>query len=518
MSTEREERFSEVKSPGILRRIYVALCLIGGLRGHDLRAAGSFTQRAYPSSSAPVRVLRFVGWALRQIFVVIPDALTTASFDRPISRTSIWLAARNPLANHPWASDANARLPEEVEVVVIGAGFTGAACAYHWSKQSGGTMAVLEMDEASSGASGRNEGLVVMGRYFAYVKETVLKDFGRTRRDLTPEHRGKLASSFAAVYVENAYKNADLIEKTVIEEGFDCDYARVGWIQAREAWEQPALERSIRLGNEAGFDDWTSIVPEQVLKLGGMTVDHPAGFSKRTASWHPAKWVWSLLTAALEAEHVELFTNTKVLSVEDLPEHYAVHTSRGTVRARFVINATESYSAMLHPQLRNVLHAIQTQAAFAEGDPETMKPEIGLQCTSGFFSRLVGGVLFGSDGTRISYRKAGRINASRFISKFLIGEMQRHFGCSRLQVTREWSCTAGFTDDEYPIVGLLDGKRQYIIGGMCGSGSAVHFNGARYVVQQILELDGPDDYPAEFFSPTRVLDPEGHTWPSVDGR
>jgi len=66
------------------------------------------------------------------------------------------------------------------------------------------------------------------------------------------------------------------------------------------------------------------------------------------------------------------------------------------------------------------------------------------------------------------------------------------------------------------MVGVLDGKRQYIIGGMCGSGSAVHFNGARHIVQQILGLDGPDDYPGEYFSPTRLLDPQSHIWPSID--
>ena len=82
-----------------------------------------------------------------------------------------------------------------------------------------------------------------------------------------------------------------------------------------------------------------------------------------------------------------------------------------------------------------------------------------------------------------------------------------------MHVFREWSCTAGFTDDEYPIIGLLDGKRQYIIAGMCGSGSGVHFNGARHVVDRILDIEGPDDYPDQFFSPTRVLDPEAHHWP-----
>ena len=516
MGGEPIEGIGDGAGPGVLDRIGVALGLLAGLRPHDLRAANSFTKRAYPTSSLPVRILKFIGWALGQMLGSIPDALTTVRFDGPISRTSIWLSSENPLANHPWATDPRASLPEEVDVAVIGAGFTGAACAYHWSKQTGGTMAVLEMNEASSGASGRNEGIVVMGRYFAYTKKTVLDHFNRKRKDLTPEERDSLASKFASAYVKSAYNNADMIEETVKKEGFDCEYARIGWVQGRDDDEDPTLDETVRLGEEAGFDDWTTMEPAEVLELTGMKLDSTAGFSKRAATWHPARWVWSLLTAALKAEHVKLFTNTKVLKVEDRPEHYAVHTSRGTVRARFVINATESYTALLHPQLRGVLYPIQTQCAFAEGGPEGMKPEVGLQSGTGFFGRVIGGIIFGSDGTRISYRKAGRNSPSRFISKYLIGQMQLLFGRSRTRVTREWSCTAGFTDDEFPIVGLLDGKRQYIVAGMCGSGSGVHFNGARHVVQQILGLDGPNDYPAEFFAPTRVLDPDNHPWPSVD--
>jgi glycine/D-amino acid oxidase-like deaminating enzyme len=493
-------------------RILVALGLLAGLRGHDFSAARSFMRRVYPSDSQLTRLFKFSGWALSQMFGSIPEALSTASFARPVSRTSIWLSAENPLTNHPWATEPNARLPEEVEVAVVGAGFTGSACAYHWSKQSGGTMAVLEMNEASSGASGRNEGIVVMGRYFGMVKGIFLQHLHRARTDLTPQQRDKLASKFASAYVRSAYKNADLIEKTVREEAFDCDYERDGWIQGQE----PALEESVRLGLEAGFDDWTKIEPEDALKLGGIRLDSPAGFSRGAASWNPARWVWSLLTSALKAQNVNLYTHTKVLGIEDRGEHYAVLTDRGVIRARFVVNATESYSALLHPQLRGVLHALQSQIAFAEGGPEAMKPHVGLGGRIAFFGRTGRGVIFGSDGTLISYRKAGRNQPSRFITKLLIGEVHKYFGLSRMHVTREWSCTAGFTDDQFPLVGLLDGKRQYIIGGMCGSGSAVHFNGARHVVHQILGMDGPDDYPAEFFSPTRVLDPENHRWPSVE--
>ena len=503
--------------PGVLARTRVALGLLADLRGHDFHAAWTFMNRTWPHDAVPVRLLKFAGWALRQMFSIIPDALTTVSFaDRP-SKVSLWLSDPNPLANHPWAANPDARLPDYVDVAVIGAGFTGAACAYHWSKQGGGTMAVLEMNEAASGASGRNEGLVVMGRFFAYARSTVLEHFDRARKDLTPEQRARLASQFAAAYVRSAYKNADMIESTIRDEGYDLDYARQGWVQAQWGSAQEELDESVRLGEEAGFDDWVKISAQQVMEMTGMEAEHPAGLSRRAASWHPARWVWSLLSTALESGRVTLFTHTKVTSVADRGEYYELDTSRGVMRARCVINATESYSALLHPQLRGVLHAVQTQAAFADGGPRSIQPYIGMQSREGWFGRQDDGVFFGTDATRIGYKGAGRIKPSHFATKFMLGEVHRYFGRSRMHVTHEWSCTAGSTDDEFPIVGVLDGKRQYIIAGMCGSGSAVHFNAARQVVQSILGLDGPDDYPAEYFAPSRVLDPERHPWPEIEG-
>ena len=504
-----------VEAPGSLRRVGVALGLVAGLRGHDFAAALSFMSRVFPDDGPVTRLAKFTRWALDQMLRVIPEALATVTFASRVSRTSIWLSSDNPVVNVPWAHNPRAELPREVEVVVVGAGFTGAACAYHWSRQDGaGSMVVLEMNEASSGASGRNEGLVVMGRYYAMVRATVEQHLTRVRRDLSPERRTRLASKFAAAYSKSAYRNADLIEQTVREEGFECDYARVGWIQG--GGDAEALAEDVRIGREAGYDDYTAVDAREAGERGGIRLVGDAGFSQQTASWHPARWVWCLLAAAIAKDNVDLFTHTKVLGVKDMGEYYAVLTDRGTVRARHVINATESYTALLHPELRGVLKPLQTQAAFAEGGPDAMKPEVGLSAGVAFFGRVENGVLFGSDGTFIPYNQAGRNRPSRFITNFLVGEVHRYFGQSEMRVTREWSCTAGFTDDEFPVVGIVDGKRQYIIAGMCGSGSAVHFNGARHVVQQILGLDGPDDYPAEFFAPSRVMDPEDHPWPSPD--
>ena len=501
------------KSPSVFGRIAVAWKLLIGLRGQELQSVGSWIERNYAESGHFVGFLRFVGWAVKTMLVDIPNALVGVTFAKPISKVSYWLAADNPVKNHPWASEPNTRLPEECEVVVIGAGFTGAACAYHWSKRPGGQMVLLEMNEAASGASGRNEGVVVMGRFYSYVKKMLLDDLPRARPDLDAAQREHLAEKFAEAYVHAAYKNADMIEETIREERFEVDYSRVGWVQGQTEASQEYLDYSVRESYEKGFDDWDLVEPKQVLELTGMNVGVPYGLSRRAATWHPAKWVWSLVSTAIKSDNVDFFSRTRVHRVEDTGDRYAVHTNRGTINARYVINATESYTASLHPEFIGKLVPIQTNAAFAEGGPSAMKEHVAMGGPNSWFGKHPDGVILGTGGIHLDYTQAGRISPSRFLTDYIIVEIQHIFGHSPMHVFREWSCTAGFTDDEYPIVGLLDGKRQYIIAGMCGSGSGVHFNGARHVVDRILGIEGPDDYPDQFFSPKRVLDPQTHHWP-----
>lgn len=505
----------EYKSPNVFTRIAVACRLLIGLRGQDFRNAGSFVGRNYSASPWPVKIIRFVGWAVKSMLVDIPNALVGVTFANPMSPVSYWLSSENPIENHPWAASPNAKLPDEAEVVVIGAGFTGSASAYHWSKRNGGKMVVLEMNEAASGASGRNEGVVVMGRFFTYVKKMMVDDLSLSQPDLDEEQRERLAGGFADAYVKAAYKNGDMIEETIKEEGFEVEYARVGWVQGQTKETQYYLNKSVQESYEHGFDDWDKVEPKQVLEMSGMNPDVPYGLSKRAATWHPAKWVWSLLSTAIKADNVDFFSRTRVHKVEDVGDHYVVHTNRGMINARYVVNATESYTALLHPEFVGKLTPIQTNAAFAEGGPPAMKPRVGMGAANSWFGKLHDGIILGSGGLRLDYTLAGLIRPSRFMTKYIIAEIQNTFEHSPMHVFREWSCTAGFTDDEYPVIGVMDGKRQYIIAGMCGSGSGVHFNGARHVVDQILGIDGADDYPSKFFSPTRVLDPARHAWPEV---
>lgn len=508
-----------VNRPGFLVRLRVAASLLAGLRKPDFQAGGTYRQMRFGHFAPITRWWRFLAWTFYQIFVAIPNGTRGLTIARHVSNCPMWLLDTNPLADHPWCRYPDASLPKSTDTVVIGAGFTGGALAYHWARRAphDREMVVLDMGDPASGSSGRNEGLVVMGRYFTMVKKCVLNALPRQHPDLDASERQRLACQFAEVYARAAYRNAALIEKAIREEGFDCDYARDGWVQTRTAEEQATLDDSVREAKETGFDDWTKISAEEALRLSGMRLDHPAGFSQQAASWHPAKWVWSLFGRALASETVSLFTRTRVTSVATEKDHYRVETSRGRILARHVVYATEAYTPALEKTLHDAILPMQEQAACGDGGPESMKPYIGISGAWFFAGRYGRRVLFGSGGSRLPDHEAGRNRPSRFLSRFVVSEMRSVFGNYRLHMTNEWSGTVGYTPDQYPIVGSVDGRGRHIVAGMCGSGSSVSFNGGRCIVNRILSLDDePDDYPAAYFSPSRLLDTANHAWPTIE--
>ena len=272
------------------------------------------------------------------------------------------------------------------------------------------------------------------------------KGLPNLRPDLEREQRQRLARQFARVYCVAAYRNAEMIEKTIRSEGFDCDYSRSGWVQGQDALGQEGLEASVKMAVETGFTDWTSIGPEEVLERSGMRVDHPAGYSRAAASWHPAKWVWCLLGAALEKPSVELMTRTRVTGVEDEGELYRVSTTRGSLLARNVVYATESYTPRIYPPLHDCILPMQQQAASGDGGPENMKPHVGIS-GSWYFRRTLrppGPLRFGRPPCPRS-RRQGRNRPSRFLSRFVAAEMKKQFGPYRLRMANEWSGTVSYT-------------------------------------------------------------------------
>ena len=259
-------------------RVRVFVRLLFSLRRHDFRSAGSFMAMTFPNDRCVVQVFKFLGWGLKQMWCTIPDAMRHTRFADKVSKVPCWLKDGNPLENHPWRAQPNAKLPAAADTVVIGSGLAGSALAYHWGKNAPADrkLVMLEMWDAATGSAGRNEGLIVMGRYYYMVVHTVLPHLKRVRRDLTPPQQEKLAHQFAARYCDACYRNGDMVEQTVRDEGFDCDYAREGWVQGTDERDQAKLAESVQMAIDTDYTDWTSITPEEVKQRTGMNVRHNA--------------------------------------------------------------------------------------------------------------------------------------------------------------------------------------------------------------------------------------------------
>src|ERR1700679_3314291 len=118
-----------------------------------------------------------------------------------------WLAT----ANFPKAQTRP--LPERVDVVVIGAGFTGLSAARTLGKR-GAKVGVLESETIGWGASSRNGGMVLTG-----MKLGVNQLVSMYGRELTPR---MYAASLATIH---------WVEQIVRVEGIECDFSRRGHLE-----------------------------------------------------------------------------------------------------------------------------------------------------------------------------------------------------------------------------------------------------------------------------------------------
>src|SRR6201987_5047144 len=104
-------------------------------------------------------------------------------------------------------------LPERVDVVVIGAGFTGLSAARTLAKR-GAKVAVLEAETIGGGASSRNGGMVLTGLKLGVNQ--LISMYGRERT------QRMYAASVASI---------DCVQRIIQEENIACDFARCGHLE-----------------------------------------------------------------------------------------------------------------------------------------------------------------------------------------------------------------------------------------------------------------------------------------------
>jgi glycine/D-amino acid oxidase-like deaminating enzyme len=247
----------------------------------------------------------------------------------------------------------------DVDVAIVGAGYTGLWTAYYLRLADPALrVAVLEAEHAGFGASGRNGG---------WLSGTATGDRERYARAGGRDGAIRLERAAIATLAE--------VERVCAAEGIDCDLVRAGTLHVAQSTAQlERLHEEVRHEREwggLGEDDLRLLEPDE---LGGrMRVDGALGasFTPHCARIHPAKLARGL-AAVVERRGATIYEGTRALAVGNRQ----VVTAHGTVRAPWVVCATEGYTARL-PGLRRSLLPLGSSMIVTEPLPEHVWREIG---------------------------------------------------------------------------------------------------------------------------------------------
>jgi glycine/D-amino acid oxidase-like deaminating enzyme len=254
------------------------------------------------------------------------------------------------------------RLPDRVDVAVIGAGFTGLSAARTLASR-GANVAVLEAETIGWGASSRNGGMVLTG-----LKLGVNQLISRYGRELT---RRMYAASLESI---------DCVETIIREENIDCDFSRSGHLEV--ACKQKHFDDYARQAEVIAreFNHQLRVVQKNELSAEiGSTIYYGGMIDEVSAGLNPARYVAGLARAAMKAG-AELFEHTRAEAISRAPnqgEHgWEIATTRGPLWAREVFVATSGYTSCATPALQKKIIPIGSFIITTQPLPENLAREL----------------------------------------------------------------------------------------------------------------------------------------------
>jgi glycine/D-amino acid oxidase-like deaminating enzyme len=244
-----------------------------------------------------------------------------------LSDLSLWHAT---MSAEEWGPSRAALQGDlDVDVAIVGAGYTGMWTAYYLLERDPSLrVALLEANVVGFGASGRNggwcSGLLPMGL----------------------DAISAASSRDAAVRLQRAmHDSVTEVGRVVATEGIACDFQRGGWLNlARSQMQLQRARENIDHLRAYGFsdDDYRLLEGDEARTACGATKVVGGTFSPHCAAIHPARLARSL-GRIVEARGATILEHSPALEI--LP--HVVRTAVGTVRADVVVRATEAFTGSL---------------------------------------------------------------------------------------------------------------------------------------------------------------------------
>jgi glycine/D-amino acid oxidase-like deaminating enzyme len=259
------------------------------------------------------------------------DATVTESA-RAYHTLSLW----HDTADDDWVPRAPLPGDQQVDVAIVGAGFTGLWTAYYLSLRDPSLrIAVLEKEVAGFGASGRNGGW--SSALFPASVAWLARRYGRDAA--TAQHRA----------MQHA---VDEIGRVVAAEGIDCSWHKGGTVSlARTPVQLQRARDEVAEAAKWGFgpEDLRLLDAQEASVRLAATSALGGTFTPHCAVIHPARLVRGL-ARAVEARGVAIYEQTRVTDIAP----GVIRSTRGDVRAEVVVRATEGYTPTLRGHRRDI--------------------------------------------------------------------------------------------------------------------------------------------------------------------
>jgi len=284
-----------------------------------------------------------------------------------------WLAA--PPSAPPATPPA---LPAEIDVAVIGGGFTGLAAALTLARAGRGVL-LLEAGALGCGASTRNGGQVGSGNQ-KFAARTMIARYGRER---------------AVALLREGTQMLEHAATLVAEQGIDCHFARVGRFRgaARPAHYEGMAREMEDLQRLAGVE--FEMLPRAAQRREIATdAYHGGALLPNDAAVHPALLHRGLAERAAAAGAL-LVDHNPLCAIERDGAGFRLRSARGELRAGAVVVASNGYSGAALPALRQRTVAVGSSIIATEELPAERIAEL-----------LPGGRVYGNSARAFNYYRA----------------------------------------------------------------------------------------------------------------
>lgn len=371
----------------------------------------------------------------------------------------------------------------DVDVAIIGAGYTGLSCALHLAREHGIHAHVLEANQTAWGCSGRNAGFI-------------LKSSGR-------KPYNQMAAQWGEEVMRGIYAEMEAGVNTVnglIDEGIECDKQSAGYIKvAHKAGKLNALVASANLQQKMfGYD--VQVLSKSELREQYMDDQNAYGAIRYQDGFglNPLKLAWGYQQLA-QKSGAKVHCSSPVLNWTRDGSKQVLHTPKGKVSAQNVVIATNGYTPKgMHSLVTNRTLPVLSQIIVTEPLSEeqlaacnflTSNVVMDTRALKYYYRKLPDNrILFGGRGAI-----SGKSADDPYYAQRLLSVLKTSFPpLDNIKLGYAWSGWICMALDDLPHIYQNEDRSVFYSMGYCGSGVSFSAQAGKRLAQKVAQKSVPN--------------------------